>query len=203
MIDDAIAILVGSVAAIAGQGISDLISGEWSSWEMYLGAFLGGAIGGWVSLYASPAVGAAVGNGTATLTGKLLELLTKKNQRSVFTIVGDTVASAALGGLLGSVDIDIKGITKGRNSMSAVYKSGLTKLKNGTASKMGAKVIAKGVVSALVDDTYINLVNGLIPGATYWYDGVGTANGGRGSYMCNYRGKLYVVEGLWYGRVYE
>lgn len=78
MIDDAIAILVGSVAAIAGQGISDLISGEWSSWEMYLGAFLGGAIGGWVSLYASPAVGAAVGNGTATLTGELLELLTKK-----------------------------------------------------------------------------------------------------------------------------
>lgn len=45
---------------------------------MYLGAFLGGAIGGWVSLYASPAVGAAVGNGTATLTGELLELLTKK-----------------------------------------------------------------------------------------------------------------------------
>ena len=78
LIDDAIAILVGSVAAIAGQGISDLISGEWSSWEMYLGAFLGGAIGGWVSLYASPAVGAAVGNGTATLTGELLELLTKK-----------------------------------------------------------------------------------------------------------------------------
>lgn len=37
----------------------------------------------------------------------------------------------------------------GRNSWSAVYKSGLTKLRNGTAARMSAKVIAKGFGSSV------------------------------------------------------
>lgn len=44
----------------------------------------------------------------------------------------------------------IKGATAGRNSWSAVYKSGLTKLRNGTAARMSTKVIAKGLGSSIV-----------------------------------------------------
>lgn len=36
--------------------------------------------------------------------------------------------------------------------MSAVYKSGLTKLRNETASRMSAKVFGKGIVSSIVGD---------------------------------------------------
>ena len=43
--------------------------------------------------------------------------------------------------------VKIPGVTSGRNSMAAVYKSGLTKIANKTALKMSAKVVAKGFVS--------------------------------------------------------
>ena len=59
--------------------------------------------------------------------------------------VVDSAISYGLG-KLPSVD----GITKGRNSMSAVYKSGLTKLRNGTAARMSLKVIGKGIASSFV-----------------------------------------------------
>ena len=36
--------------------------------------------------------------------------------------------------------------------MSAVYQSGLTKIKNETAKKMSPKVIGKGVISGVVSD---------------------------------------------------
>lgn len=46
----------------------------------------------------------------------------------------------------------INKITQGRNSVSAVYKSGLTNLRNQTASRMSIKVMAKGVFSSFVED---------------------------------------------------
>lgn len=162
----------------------------------------GGAIGGVVNLYA-PVAGCAVGNASSTLITEVLEKITGNNSRNTATIITDTLFSGLTGAIFGSIDLNISGITSGRNSMSAVYKSGLTKLSNGTASKMSSKVITKGIISGITKDTYINLINGVIPGAEYWYDGVGSANGGRGSLMCNYLGALYVVDGIYYGRVFE
>ena len=50
----------------------------------------------------------------------------------------------------------INKVTKGRNSWFAVYKSGLTKLRNKTVSHMSKKVIAKGVGSGLVGGLPMN-----------------------------------------------
>lgn len=57
----------------------------------------------------------------------------------------DGAASYGLGKIPGN-----KGITAGRNSWSAVYRAGLTKLRNGTATQMSTKVIAKGLGSSVV-----------------------------------------------------
>ena len=46
------------------------------------------------------------------------------------------------------IDDYIIGVTAGRNSMTAVYKSGLTKLQNDTAACMRLKVIGKGILSS-------------------------------------------------------
>ena len=73
--------------------------------------------------------------------------------------------------------------------MSAIYKSGLTKLKNKTASKMSMKTIGKGVASELIGglpgsaaagakaftldsiDSYQRTQNGLPSGQLYWCAG--------------------------------
>ena len=58
----------------------------------------------------------------------------------------------------------IPGITKitaGRNSWSAVYKSGLTKLRNGTATKMSLKTLAKGIGSSIADDFLLDIYFGI------------------------------------------
>lgn len=70
----------------------------------------------------------------------------------------------ALGGVLGiageRIGLDklfkIKGITSGRNSFSAVFASGLTKLRNGVAHRMSLKVLGKGVISELIKDILPN-----------------------------------------------
>ena len=55
----------------------------------------------------------------------------------------------------------IKGATAGRNSWSAVYKSGLTKLRNGTAARMSVKVVAKGLGSSIVGGFALDVYYGV------------------------------------------
>ena len=45
--------------------------------------------------------------------------------------------------------------------MSAVYRSGLTKLRNGTASRMSAKVIVKGLTAGLVGSLPMDMYYGI------------------------------------------
>lgn len=54
----------------------------------------------------------------------------------------NAVADAAIGYGLGKLP-GVKNITAGRNNMSAVYKSGLTKLRNNTALHMSKKLLEK------------------------------------------------------------
>ncbi len=49
----------------------------------------------------------------------------------------------------------------GRNSMSAVFKSGLTKLGNKTALKMSLKVFGKGIMSGITADLSLDFVMGV------------------------------------------
>ena len=147
---------VGAVVGVAGQLVSDLVTSalnrEWtfSNWQTYTGAFVGGAVGGAI-LGGTGNVGLAnAASGFVTTgVGLSLEKATGVSDKSWLEIgmnaVADGTVSYGLGKLPG-----VKKITKGRNSMSAVYKSGLTKLRNGTAARMGLKVVGKGFVSGFV-----------------------------------------------------
>ena len=149
--------VVGAVAGVVGQVISDVVTsvlnGEVtiSNWQTYTGAAVGGAAGGVVlattgNMNAANAVTSTVTTGV----GQSLEKLTIKNYNKSWAEIGvnaavDGAVSYGLGKIPG-----IKGATAGRNSWSAVYKSGLTKLRNGTAARMSAKVVAKGLGSSIV-----------------------------------------------------
>ena len=149
--------VVGAVAGVVGQVISDVVTsvsnGEVtiSNWQTYTGAAVGGAAGGVVlattgNMNAANAVTGAITTGV----GQSLEKLTISDYNKSWAEIGaNTVVDGAVSYGLGKLP-GIKGATAGRNSWSAVYKSGLTKLRNGTAARMSAKVIAKGLGSSIV-----------------------------------------------------
>ena len=159
LFDDLIAGAVGLVVGVTSQFVGDVVhsvsQGKWefSSWETYVGSGVGGAVGGITAIYAGPVAGAAVGAGTSTLVGQTLENLTVRNKRSTSEILTNTAIDATIGGLTSKfLPVNVPGITKGRNSMSAVYQSGLKKIKNETAKRMAPKVIGKGIISGVVSD---------------------------------------------------
>ena len=167
-LDDLIAGAVGAVVGLASQLVSDVVnsvsSGSWefSSGETYFGAAVGGAVGGVASLYVSPTVGVAIGTATSSLVTQVVENITGDEDCSAMEIVGnvikDTVEATVVSKIL---PVNLPGVTSGRNSMSSVYKSGLTKLGNKTASKMSLKVIGKGVASQFTGDLSIAIVSGI------------------------------------------
>ena len=165
--DDLIAGAVGAIVGVGGQLVSDLVSsavnGEWSfsSLETYIGAGVGGAAGGIVTLYAGPVVGAAVSGGASTLIGQGLEKITGRSARGWNEIVANTFCDAALSATFEIVMPQVNKITSGRNSFSSVYKSGLTKIKNGTAKKMSPKVVGKGIISGIVNGSGESIFNGV------------------------------------------
>ena len=149
--------VVGAVAGIVGQVISDVVTsvmnGEVtiSNWQTYTGAAVGGAAGGVVLAITGDMNAAnAVTGSVTTGVGQSLEKLTIKDYNKSWAEIGaNTIADGVISYELGKLP-GIRGVTEGRNSWSAVYKSGLTKLRNGTATKMSAKVIAKGLGSSIV-----------------------------------------------------
>ena len=149
--------VVGVVAGIVGQVISDVvtsvINGEVtiSNWQTYTGAAVGGAAGGVVlAVTGNMNAANAVTGSVTTGVGQSLEKLTIRDYNKSWAEIGaNTVADGAISYGLGKIP-GIKGATAGRNSWSAVYKSGLTKLRNGTAARMSAKVVAKGLGSSIV-----------------------------------------------------
>ncbi len=171
--DDVLAGFVGGVVGGVGQLVSDgvdsVIKGKWelSSIETYMGSIIGGAIGGVASLYVTPVGGAAIAAGTSTLIGEGLEKINGTNNRRIEEILSDSAIDTVIGGVIGKVGhilgldklIRVKGITAGRNSYSAVFASGLTKIRNGFAKKMSLKVLGKGIVSEIVKDILPNALS--------------------------------------------
>lgn len=147
---------VGAVVGVAGQFVSDLatsfLNQEWtfSNWQTYVGAAFGGAAGGAIlSITGNVGLANTISGLVTTGAGMSLEKATGVSNKSWTEIVANTVADGAISYGLGKLP-GIKNITKGRNNMSAVYKSGLTKLRNDTAKHMSQKVIAKGLTSSFV-----------------------------------------------------
>ena len=168
-LDDLIAGFVGAVVGVVSQFVSDVVTtvatGELhlSNWQTYVGAAAGGAIGGVTTLYAGPGVGNAVGAGCSTFIGQTIEKYTRGTDRSFGEIIRNSTIDAAIAGTVSYVaPVKCDRITSGRNSMQAVYKSGLTKIGNKTASRMSAKVIAKGVVSGVTSNFSLSYTTDII-----------------------------------------
>jgi len=149
-----IAALTFAVVNTAVQLVSDTINfaltGQWNSgWEEYLGAFLGGLAGG-ATFFATGGrnLGLTFGamSGTQTLITNLLTNATGRTNHSALDIFINTSLSFGIGFTTGKLlgGTRIQGITAGRNSFMAVWKSGLTKLRNSTVSRMSIRVMSKG-----------------------------------------------------------
>jgi hypothetical protein len=140
----------------AGQFVSDLVTsfanGKWtfSNWQTYTGAIVGGAVGGAI-LGGTGNVGSAnAASGFVTTgVGLSLEKATGVSDKSWTEIGINAAADGAISFGLGKIPIK-KGVTNGRNSMSAVYKSGLTKLRKGIVANMSNKALVKGLQSSFV-----------------------------------------------------
>ena len=147
---------IGAIAGVVGQVLSDVVTSTLngkvtiSNWQTYTGAIIGGAAGGAaLAVTGNMNVANTVTGAVTTGVGMSLEKLTIKNYNKSWTEIGaNTLADGAISYGLGKLP-GFKGKTAGRNSWSAVYKSGLTKLRNGTAARMSTKVIAKGFGSSV------------------------------------------------------
>ena len=162
-VDDLIAAAVGAIVSVASQAVSDIIAtafggGKFSSLETYVGAALGGAIGGVASLYVGPHAGSAISAGMSTLIGQSLENITGTESRETTEIIMNSMIDFTMAGVLSkATPIKVSGITAGRNSMSAVYSSGLTKLANKTARRMSLNVFGKGITAGLTASVHITI----------------------------------------------
>lgn len=84
-------------------------------------------------------------------------------------MINFTSLSNALGIIAELITVAGKaGITAGRNSFLAVWKSGLTKLRRGIASRMSIKVMGKGLVS-IASMSYVSAIfDGVKSSAIDW-----------------------------------
>ena len=165
---------VGAVAGVVGQVLSDVATSALngkvtiSNWQTYTGAAVGGAAGGVVlattgNMNAANAVTGAVTTGV----GQSLEKLTISNYDKSWAEIGaNTVIDGAISYGLGKLP-GVKKVTSGQHSWSAVYKSGLTRLRHGTAARMSAKVIGKGIGSSIVGGGFLDAYYGV---KQYAYD---------------------------------
>ena len=158
---------IGALAGVVGQVVSDvatsIMNGEVtiSNWETYVGAAVGGAAAGIVIATSGDVNAANIVSGSVTTgVSLMLEKFAGDSDKTWVEIAINTVADGAISYGLGKLP-GIEGITKGRNSYNAVYKSGLTKLRNGTASRMSFKVMRKGIVATVVSGAGLDIYYGV------------------------------------------
>ncbi len=149
-VDDAILAGGGSLLGLGGQGLEDLLSGQFSGWQAYTGAAVGGAVGAWSSEYIGPVLGAAAGSATANATKQGLRIASGAqhgfNTRELAVQTGVGVISSKFPAP------KIAGVNAGRNSYNAIAKQMETKLQNGTITNVSAKTAAKMAVPGAAND---------------------------------------------------
>jgi len=180
LIDDIIAGAVGAVIGVGGQLASDVVTSvvdsvqtgtftfTLSDGEKYVGAAIGGATGGVASLYVGPIIGSGIGGAVSGATTDMAYMVTgdeERNWSDVATSAGIGAATGLAGGFAGKY-VKVKGITSGRSSYATVFKSGITKIQNGTAESMSFKILGKGIASGLVVGTPGSILGGTTEGLT-------------------------------------
>lgn len=148
-VDDAIFFAGGALLGLAGQAASDLVSGSVSGWEDYVGSSVGGGAGGLALLYTGPVVAGAAGGFATNIAKQSLKSLTGKG---CFDNMTSLISDTAMGALTGYIPgVKIQGITAGRNSFNAIYKSMTTKFKNGAIATVKIKTAMKMFTGRAVD----------------------------------------------------
>lgn len=152
-VDDAIFAGGGALVGILGQGVGDLISGQLSGWEDYVGAAIGGAAGGEALLYTGPVGAGAIGGSVTNLTKQGLKNLTGKQCGfDGLSLATDTGIGALTGFIPG---IKIQGVTAGRGSYNAIFRQIGTKFQNGTISNISSQTAGKMFVGRAVNTSLI------------------------------------------------
>ncbi|MCS7091722.1 MAG: RHS repeat-associated core domain-containing protein, partial [Limisphaera sp.] len=157
-IDDAIFAGVGGLIGMGGRLVGDLITGNRSTWEDYVGAFVGGAAGGETLLYtANPFLAGAAGGAAAKLTSQGLKLATgKQTSFNATSLAVDTGLGAATGFIPGRPKI--AGVNAGRGSDLQIFRQIVTKAENGTINNISTETAWKMAAGAFYE-------YGVAPGA--------------------------------------
>ncbi len=187
IVDDAIFAGVGGLVGITTLAIHDLIVGEPSSAGSYAGAFIGGAIAGEALLYSPILVPTLGATGAVLGTGAISSFVGGVTKQGVDISSGTQVGGfssqqLAIDTLLGTATsfipgVKLPGIGLGRNSFSAISKSNVTKLSNGTIDNISGLSVAKLFTSSFFDSSAGNLSNDFL-GDGFNYFSNNSANGG-------------------------
>ena len=131
-IDDLIFGLGGAIIGVGGKALGDIITGQTSGLEDYVGAFVGGAAGGETLLYtANPFLAGAVGGAASNALTQGLKMISGKQKCfDAKSFAFDTAFGAATGFIPGRPRIP--GINSGRNSSLKFFREMTTKARNGT-----------------------------------------------------------------------
>ena len=151
----AVPLLLLGVFALGGAGIgvgvqyaADKATGSQSGWEDYAGAAVGGGATCAALLYGVPVAAGAAGGAAGNFTKQGLKMFTQNQSPDVASFAVDTAVGAATGFIPGP---KISGITAGRNSMNAIFKSNMTKLNNGTINNVSNKSVGKMFLGRTTD----------------------------------------------------
>lgn len=159
-VDDGVFIAGGALVGLAGQGLSDLWSGNYSGWEAYAGAAVGGAVAGEILLYTGPmgsVVSTAAGSGTSDLVRQVLLKAQGKQDSIGWKSVGtNTLLGAACGLVPGPKQL---GLNLGRASYNALWKQMTTKLANRTISSVSWTTASKMFAGRAFDTSFSSTIS--------------------------------------------
>jgi RHS repeat-associated protein len=160
-IDDAVFAGGGALIGVAGQGIADLITWNFSGWESYTGAAVGGALAGETLLYtANPVLAGAVAGGASNVTRQRLRMFSGKQCKfDIESLLWDTGVGAALGFIPGP---KVPGITSGKGNFNFIFKQMTTKLGSGQIANLRFQTAAKMFVGQAVKS---NMLPGTVAGS--------------------------------------
>ena len=130
--------------------INSAMAGELriSSWQEYAGSAIGGAFGGILTAFGGGAAAPAVSEGISSAATQILNHVTGEQKiTSLTNFTFNVVKEGTIGYFSGELLTDVPKITSGKNSYSAVFKSGVTKLKNDVVKDMSLKLFVKGTAS--------------------------------------------------------
>ena len=155
-IDNAIAAIGGALFGVGCQAIADVLKGEASGWESYVGSAVAGAAMGEILLHNPAMAGAAkvMYSGMAAAAGNFVkqvcsvEISKKQESYNTQEIVVDFAAGAAFSMIPFP---GIEGVNKGQGSYLSIARSMNKKFLNGSISRVSASTTVKSFWGASVE----------------------------------------------------